>query len=83
MTTYDIAVLAGDGIGPEVTAEAARVLTASAKRFGFGLSLRHYPIGAAAVAVSGNPLPEETRVAAVRADAVLLGAVGLPAGLTS
>ncbi len=79
MTAYDIAVLAGDGIGPEVTAEAERVLTASAQRFGFGLSLRHYPIGAAAVEVAGDPLPEPTRVAVVRADAVLLGAVGSPA----
>ncbi len=78
MTELTIAVLPGDGIGPEVTTEAERVLSAAAQRFGLGLALRHYPIGATAVAAAGSPLPEATRGAVVRADAVLLGAVGDP-----
>ncbi len=78
MTELTIAVLPGDGIGPEVTTEAERVLSAAAQRFGIGLALRHYPIGATAVAAAGSPLPEATRGAVVRADAVLLGAVGDP-----
>jgi 3-isopropylmalate dehydrogenase len=75
---YTIAVLAGDGIGPEVTAEAERVLRAVEERFALTFALRPYPIGAAAVATTGQPLPEETRTAARAADAVLLGAVGHP-----
>jgi 3-isopropylmalate dehydrogenase len=75
---YTIAVLGGDGIGPEVTAQAERVLRAVADRFGVGLAMPHFPIGATAVASAGSPLPDETRAAAVRADAVLLGAVGDP-----
>ena len=78
MTELTIAVLPGDGIGPEVTTEAERVLSAAAQRFGIGLALRHYPIGATAVVAAGSPLPEATRGAVVCADAVLLGAVGDP-----
>jgi 3-isopropylmalate dehydrogenase len=75
---FTIAVLPGDGIGPEVTGEAVRVLRAAAERFGAGLTLQEYPIGATAVARTGSPFPEETRVAVRSADAVLLGAVGDP-----
>ena len=75
---YAIAVLAGDGIGPEVTAEAVRVLQAAGERFGFEFALSYYPVGAAGVAAAGDPLPPETRDAVVKADAVLLGAVGDP-----
>jgi 3-isopropylmalate dehydrogenase len=78
MKQYTIAVLGGDGIGPEVTAEAERVLNVVADRFGLRLAMPHFPIGATAVAAAGSPLPEETRAAVVRADAVLLGAVGDP-----
>ena len=78
MTGFTIAVLPGDGIGPEVIAEAERVLRAAAQRFGIDLALEHFPIGASAVATAGNPLPDETRAAVVKADAVLLGAVGDP-----
>ena len=78
MSPFSIVVVAGDGIGPEVTTEAERVLAAAARRFDVAVSLAHYPIGAAAVATSGSPLPPETRAAAERADAVLLGAVGDP-----
>jgi len=76
--SYAIAVLPGDGIGPEVTAEAERVLQAAGQRFGITLTLTHFPVGAAGVAAVGDPLPEETRAAVQRANAVLLGAVGAP-----
>jgi len=78
MTHFTIAVLPGDGIGPEVTAEAERVLRAVSQRFGVTIKLSHHLIGAAAVAAAGDPLPPETRAAVVSADAVLLGAVGDP-----
>jgi 3-isopropylmalate dehydrogenase len=78
MTSYRIAVLPGDGIGPEVTAEAVRVLEAAAERFAFGLELEYGAVGAAGVAAAGEPLPADTRAAVRRADAVLLGAVGDP-----
>ena len=78
VTQYSIAVLPGDGIGPEVIAEAERVLRAAGQRFGITFTLSHFPVGAAAVEAAGDPLPEETRAAVRRASAVLLGAVGAP-----
>jgi 3-isopropylmalate dehydrogenase len=78
MKTYRIAVLPGDGIGPEVIAQALRVLEAVGERFALRFVCDTYPIGAAAVAVANNPLPPETRAAVVKSDAVLLGAVGDP-----
>ena len=78
MKTYSIAVLPGDGIGPEVTAQAVRVLEAVGERFELRFALESFPVGAAGVAAAQNPLPPETRAAAVRSDAVLLGAVGDP-----
>jgi len=77
--SYTIAVLPGDGIGPEVIGEAVRVLAAVGERFGARFAVPQYPVGAAAVHATGTPLPPETRDAAGRADAVLLGAVGDPA----
>ena len=78
MKTYRIAVLPGDGIGPEVIAQAVRVLEAVGERFELRFAFETLPIGAAAVAVANNPLPPETRAAVLRSDAVLLGAVGDP-----
>ena len=78
MKRYSLAVLPGDGIGPEVTCEALRVLQAAADLFGFVIDSREYPIGASAVAQAGEALPAETRAAVTDADAVLLGAVGDP-----
>jgi 3-isopropylmalate dehydrogenase len=75
---FSLAVLPGDGIGPEVTAEAVRVLRAVADLFGFAIVIREYAIGAAGVAQSGDSLPAETRDAVTDVDAVLLGAVGDP-----
>jgi len=73
-----IAVLAGDGIGPEVTAEAARCLAAVAGVFGHDISLHPLPFGGAAIESDGNPLPPATLAGCRDADAVLLGAIGGP-----
>jgi 3-isopropylmalate dehydrogenase len=73
-----IAVLAGDGIGPEVTAEAERALRAVAKRGGHDFSFRPGLIGGAGIDAAGDPFPPETRALVKECDAVLLGAVGAP-----
>ena len=78
MKRISLAVLPGDGIGPEVTAEAVKVLRAVTDLFGYRLETREYPVGAAGVAESGDSLPPRTRDAVSAADAVLLGAVGDP-----
>ncbi|MBS1783954.1 MAG: 3-isopropylmalate dehydrogenase [Acidobacteria bacterium] len=70
--------LPGDGIGPEVTLEAERVLSAVAARFGHCVKIERGLIGAAALEAGYDPLPPATCAAAKAADAVLLGAVGLP-----
>lgn len=69
-----IAVLPGDGIGPEVTAEARRVLEALA----LDLTFEEAPVGGAAYLLTGRPLPDATLALARRADAVLFGAIGGP-----
>lgn len=79
MKTYRIAVLPGDGIGPEVIAQAVRVLEAVGERFDIRFALDTVPVGAAGVRAANSPLPPETRTAVTRSDAVLLGAVGDPA----
>jgi 3-isopropylmalate dehydrogenase len=71
-----IAVLPGDGIGPEVTREAVKVLRAVADKFGHQLKLSEYLIGGRALDRAGRPLPEETLDGCLNSDAVLLGAVG-------
>ncbi len=73
-----IAVLPGDGIGPEVTAEAVRCLHAVAARFGHEFELIEASVGAAAMDAGSDPLPETTLALAREADAVLFGAIGSP-----
>ena len=73
-----IALLPGDGIGPEVTNEAVRILKYVAEHSGKSLSLSTHLIGGAAIDQTGCGLPEETLEACLGADAVLLGAVGHP-----
>lgn len=73
-----IVVLAGDGIGPEVTAEAQKVLNAVASKFGHTFGFEAQLMGGCAIDAVGNSLPEDTIVACKGADAVLLGAVGGP-----
>ncbi|HXN09934.1 MAG TPA: 3-isopropylmalate dehydrogenase [Steroidobacteraceae bacterium] len=74
----NIAVLPGDGIGPEVTAEAVQVLHAIARRFGHELDLNEAVFGGVAIDHCGDALPAVTLEACLRADAVLLGAIGGP-----
>jgi len=71
----NIAVLPGDGIGPEIIAEAVKVLRRIAQD-GFDFTFEFAPVGGAAYAASGHPLPEATLNLAKSADAVLFGAVG-------
>jgi 3-isopropylmalate dehydrogenase len=73
-----IVVLPGDGIGPEVTAEAVRVLQLVAERFGHELSFTDRLMGGCAIDRHGSSLPDETLADCKAADAVLLGAVGGP-----
>jgi 3-isopropylmalate dehydrogenase len=73
-----ILVLPGDGIGPEVTAEAVAVLARVADLFGHSLHTVDGLIGGVAIDAAGSPLPADVRRAAEEADAVLLGAVGAP-----
>ncbi len=76
--SYRIAVLPGDGIGPEVTDEALRVLKAAAVCFEFEFETTSYPVGGAALDAGEEVLPPVTLEACLAADAVLLGAVGGP-----
>lgn len=73
-----IAVLPGDGIGPEVVAEAIKVLKAVEKKFNMSFDFQYGLIGADAIDKTGNPLPDETIELCAGSDAVLLGAVGHP-----
>ena len=73
-----ILVLPGDGIGPEITEQAVRVLKAVTKGSDLTLDFVDGVIGGAAYDAAGHPFPEETKKAAMAADAVLLGAVGGP-----
>lgn len=78
MKQYRIAVLPGDGIGPEISRQATAVLRAVADRFSFKLELDEADIGGSAIDRCGNPLPHETVACCQASDAVLLGAVGGP-----
>lgn len=73
-----IAVLAGDGIGPEVAAQGLRCLRAIAEIHGHQFELTELPFGGAAIDLCGNPLPESTLKACLEAEGVLLGAIGGP-----
>src|SRR5438874_7194882 len=73
-----VAVLAGDGIGPEVIAEGLRCLRAIAGLFGHEFELTLLPFGGVAIESHADPLPESTLSACLAADAVLLGAIGGP-----
>jgi 3-isopropylmalate dehydrogenase len=79
MTHFNIAVLPGDGIGVDVTREALRVLQAIEPQLaGMKFAFQEHPVGAAEYLRSGDPLPAATLAACAAADAVLLGAMGLP-----
>ncbi|NER13905.1 3-isopropylmalate dehydrogenase [Leptobacterium flavescens] len=74
----NIAVLAGDGIGPEVTAQSIKVLNAIAETYSHSFEFREALVGAIAIDKTGNPLPEETLDICENSDAVLFGAIGDP-----
>jgi 3-isopropylmalate dehydrogenase len=75
----NITTLPGDGIGPEVTEQAVRVLQATAEKFGHQLKVTEKLVGGAALLASNDPLPQDTIDACLASGAVLLGAVGGPA----
>ncbi|NRA71814.1 MAG: 3-isopropylmalate dehydrogenase [Gammaproteobacteria bacterium] len=77
-STYNIAVLAGDGIGPEVMAEAIKVLAAVQQKFGFTLNYNELPVGGYAIDHHGMPLPPHTLKGCEESDAILFGSVGGP-----
>jgi len=77
--TLKLVVVAGDGIGPEVTSAAIEVLQVALDRGGIALEVTHHLIGGVAIDTVGSPLPAPTLAAARAADAVFLGAVGGPA----
>ncbi|ARD20720.1 MULTISPECIES: 3-isopropylmalate dehydrogenase [Shewanella] len=76
--SYQVAVLAGDGIGPEVMAEARKVLKEVEARFALNIEYAEYDVGGIAIDNHGCPLPESTLKGCEAADAVLFGSVGGP-----
>ncbi len=76
--TFTIAYLPGDGVGPEVSEVARRVMLRAAGLFGVGLEFREHDFGGAAIDRHGDPFPPATKKACLEANAVLLGAVGGP-----
>ncbi len=75
---YNIGLLRGDGIGPEIVDSAVRVLEAVGKKYGHTFTFTPYLIGGAAIDACGEPLPRETVEGCLASDSVLLGAVGGP-----
>ena len=75
---YNIAVIPGDGIGPEIVDSTVKVLNAIGKKFGHTFEYEYVLAGGCAIDKCGNPLPEETLEKCKKSDAVLLGAVGGP-----
>ena len=78
MTTYRIAALPGDGVGPEVAAQGRRVLDAAGDAFGFDVEWSEHLVGGAAIDAYGVPFRDEDLAACREVDAILLGAVGGP-----
>ena len=76
MKKYDICVIKGDGIGPEIIEEAIKVLDAVSHKFNFELNFDYRLMGGAAIDIMGVPLPDETLNTAKSSDAVLFGAIG-------
>ena len=76
--TYRIAVIGGDGVGPEVTNQALGVLSAAADRFGFSYETSDYDLGGQRYLTTGEVLPDAVQIELAAHDAILLGAVGTP-----
>lgn len=75
---FNIALLPGDGIGPEVVDQAVKAVNAVCKKFGHEVSFTKGLVGACAIDATGDPFPEETFQTCLKSDAVLFGAVGDP-----
>lgn len=75
---FKIAVLPGDGIGPEIIEQAIKVLKAVAKKYNHHFDFREALVGAIAIDKTGNPYPDETHTLCLESDAVLFGAIGDP-----
>ena len=78
MKHFNIAALAGDGIGPEVMREAIKILRAAEKKFGFTAGITEAPVGWAGIDAAGKALPDATLALCKKSDAILFGSVGLP-----
>ena len=78
MVKKTVCVFAGDGVGPEVTAEAIKILNVIQKATNLEIDFQHKLMGGCAIDATGNPLPDDSLACAKAADAVLLGAVGGP-----
>jgi 3-isopropylmalate dehydrogenase len=78
MATYNLAVIGGDGVGPEVTAQALKVLTAAVRQFGFSVETTPYNLGGERYLRSGEILPIQIQEELAGYDAILVGAVGMP-----
>jgi len=74
----NIAVILGDGIGPEVTQQSIKVLNAVAEQYGHEFTYKYCLMGADAIDKTGNPLPDETIEVCLESDAILFGAIGHP-----
>lgn len=75
---YNIAVLPGDGIGPEVVDAALRVLEAAGEQHGFELKMKRHPFGGSAIDQYGEPFPAQLKTELEQVDAIFLGAIGGP-----
>ena len=78
MKSYNIAVLGGDGTGPEVTREAIKVLDSASKKFGFSLNYTDYDLGGERYLRTGEALPDSVVEELRKFPAILLGAIGHP-----
>ena len=80
--SYNIAVIPGDGIGPEIVREAQKVLDAAGKKYGFELKYTEVLMGGASIDVHGVPLTDEAIATAKASDAVLMGSIGGDANIS-
>ncbi|MGZ5383854.1 MAG: isocitrate/isopropylmalate family dehydrogenase, partial [Acidimicrobiia bacterium] len=76
--TYQLAVIGGDGVGPEVTAQTLKAVQVAGERFGFTVELTDYDLGGSRFLRTGEVLPESVQAELADHDAILLGAVGTP-----
>ncbi|MDD2698657.1 MAG: 3-isopropylmalate dehydrogenase [Arcobacteraceae bacterium] len=76
MVNYNISIIKGDGIGPEIVDEAIKVLDVVGKKFDINFNYKEYLMGGCAIDATGNPLPQETIDGVLDSDACLFGAIG-------